>query len=159
MEDYKKIIANNKLIHEFMGRKPEIEYCIGSKDGSSFRYSPSNIGFDWPPSQKAECERWLKENEPKGYAEDQAMLTLENYPYYDQDWNKLMEVIDKIRDKGMSIDIITFHFSEKHNQTNGTRICGKDRNPFVFNENENDLKNTVYLSVLGFIDWYNLNKI
>jgi hypothetical protein len=64
----KQILAINKIIGECIGKKAEIEYCVGDKAGTSYSYSPKNVGnyFQYPEQQKQECERWVKEQASVG---------------------------------------------------------------------------------------------
>lgn len=96
--DYDLLIANNKLIHEFMGLKPEIEYHVGSVDGKSIRYMPSQQYFPTAPCQKQECKRFLLEQIKNGWGDGCAVIKTENYPYYNNSWDLLMPVVKAIGD-------------------------------------------------------------
>ncbi len=162
MEDWKQLQANNKLIHEFMERQPEIEYCIGAKDGSSIRYSPSQCYFDSAYTQKKECERWLNENNGKPQAKDQAVLKLENYPYYNKDWNLLMEVIEKIQTTAhVNIRVgyccISRKFIDKMSFAKAHNMDTTDV-PLLGESNSLGFIGNVYEAVLQFINWYNNEK-
>ena len=135
-EEWQQIMANNKLIHEFMGRKPEIEYCIGSKDGDSIRFSPS-CHFPESYEQKKECERWLQDNNGKSHAKDDVMLKLENYPFYNNNWNELMPVISKIADLGMG--------SMGELRHEAFAVCSLQ---ICIN------MDIAYKAVVGFVSWY-----
>ena len=50
-KNWKEILANDKLMAEFIGVKPEIEYSVGDDEG--YCYSPKNVGFSWPGEQNA----------------------------------------------------------------------------------------------------------
>lgn len=95
------IKEGNKLIAEFMGRTPEIEYSVSN--GESICYSPKQVGNYYPywQSQKNECERWLKEMKEK-YPHNWVVkgnykpTKYEWFPFYENDWRELMPVIEKI---------------------------------------------------------------
>jgi hypothetical protein len=129
-------MANNKLIHEFMGMKPEIEYCIGSKDGERIRFSPS-YHFPEAYEQKKECEGWLERNKNTDYAKDDVMLKLENYPFYNNNWNELMPVISKIQDLGVGSFLELRDWAFK---VCNLRICINI--------------DSAYRTVVGFVSWY-----
>jgi hypothetical protein len=95
-------IQGNKLIAEFMGTEPEVEYCVGHKKKQTICYSPKQTDY-FPSSgmQKAECERYLKEQRekyPNGWVTKEGYETLRDewYPRYHASWNELMPVVQKI---------------------------------------------------------------
>lgn len=100
-ENWSRVIESNKLIHEFMRLEPEIEYCIMSNDETAIRYSPKNIGFYNSYQQKVECEKYMEERK-NGYMympmDKYKIGTLKNYPYYNNNWNELIKVIEKIEE-------------------------------------------------------------
>lgn len=97
-QNWKQILAINKIIGECIGKKAEIEYCVGDKAGTSYSYSPKNVGnyFRYPEQQKEECERWVKEQAEKYQNTDYAVVKLENWPRYDAHIDELMKAYDWI---------------------------------------------------------------
>ncbi len=97
----------NELIAEFMGQTPEIEFCVGNVEKGTISYSPKNIGdyFSYPSEQKAECERYLKEQKekyPDGWITKEGYTTrrFEWYKPYNLSWDILMPVIFKFKALG-----------------------------------------------------------
>jgi hypothetical protein len=90
-------IEQDKAIALFMGVNPEIEYYIGNDEVSVFH--PKHCGYDWAPRQKAECERWLSERGAEVWVKKGGyqIKSQEWWPFYHQDWNKLMPVVKVIR--------------------------------------------------------------
>lgn len=100
-KNWRQILAINKIIGTFIGQKPEIEYCVGAKDGTSYTYSPKNVGtyFTRPDQQKEESERWVKEQSEKYNNNTYAVIKQEHYPSYERDYNELMKAYDFIEGK------------------------------------------------------------
>ena len=100
------ISEGNIRIGKFLGFQPEIEYCVGNED--SYCYSPERCCFNYAESQKAECDRWLKENKerfPDGWItkENYKTVKLEHYPPFHRDFNRLMEAVILLDEKGIKI--------------------------------------------------------
>lgn len=98
IKTWKQLLAINKMIGAFIGVKPEIEYCVGDEKGTSYTYSPKNIQnhFQYPEQQKAECERWIKEQKQQYKSTGYAVIKLEIYPRYDMRMDELMKAYDYI---------------------------------------------------------------
>jgi len=97
---WNNITSMNILIGKTLGFIPEVKYVVGTENSTV--YSPSNCGFDHPISQKAEAERWLKDNHqkfPDGWVfkEGHAVRKCEYYPCFHEDWNDLIEAIKRIQ--------------------------------------------------------------
>jgi|GEM_PF-3670114 hypothetical protein len=140
-------LSNNRLIAEFANHKPTIEYCVGSVKDETICYSPKNVGFDWYPEQKKECERWLSENLQRAQKNGHELIKFEWYRHYESDWNDLMPVVEKITQLDSAFRIVignvnTYaHFdSQKTKQVNEKPIAA------------------VYSAVVDFIAWYNQNN-
>ncbi len=98
MTNEEKIKENNKLIAEFMGDEPEIEYTVSN--GSASCLHPKINGFSHPLEQKRECDAFLEKNRGQERLLNYRTTRHEWYPYYPNDWNKLMSVVDKIEKLG-----------------------------------------------------------
>lgn len=92
-DNWKSIIKWNELIGRFCELVPEIEYCVYNGP-TAIRYSPKNVGNYYPTAelQKQECERYVQEQEAKGYAKagELSIGKQEWWPWFNQDWNMLM---------------------------------------------------------------------
>jgi len=141
-QDIKEVMVNNELIGRWMGGKPEIEYCVGNDTGSCFH--PKHCGTSWPPKQKQECEKWLSQSEwakREGYE----VKKEEWWPWYNQDWNKLMEAWYKFRELKFDKEIDQFHHSGLKGLISHA-ICYKDIQ-------------IAYDEICKAIKWYNsINK-
>lgn len=147
--DYKVLKANNEKIGRFMGLEPEIEYSVGSED--AYTYNPKQIGYSWPPEQKRECERWLKEM-PQLVEQGYFVRRDERWPYFHQNWNELIKVIERIELVGAIVEIWL-------SLSRGCKIMIPKNDPVIIASDENiNLTDAVYNSVLQFIDWYNTTK-
>jgi hypothetical protein len=95
-KNWKEIIAFNKVLALAMDIKPEIEYCVGNKDGSSVIYSPKQVSesFRHHEQQKEECERWMDDLTARFGINDYATIKRENYPRYDCNAEELMKLLD-----------------------------------------------------------------
>ncbi len=92
-----------KIIGVFMEHTPEIEFCVGNVEKGTISYSPKNIGdyYRHPSEQKAECERYLKEQKekyPDGWITQEGYTTrlFEWYKDYNVSWDLLIPVLKKI---------------------------------------------------------------
>ena len=113
----KNIIENNKLIAEFLSIK--IHPC---ETIENFKFLPIE-------------ERGLY----NGYFIDELK--------YHEDWNWLMEVVEKIESLGYRIEIV------KHI----CRIYLSNKETIIISENTPKIE-AVYNAVVEFIKWYNENK-
>lgn len=80
---------------------------------------------------------------------------------YHKSWDLLMPVVETIRDKGYSVHITTFYYSEKHSKVNGCRIAlnkKEHRTDFHFVENTDDLIKCVWQCIVKYIKWLNEQK-
>ncbi len=98
-QNYREILAQNEMIGRYIGATPEIEWSVASGP-DSIRYCPSHAReyFPTPATQKIECERYIKEQEEKKYAEpgELAPHMFENWPPYHQSTGETMDAIIKI---------------------------------------------------------------
>ena len=144
------IEEGNKLIHSFMGRKPEEEYYVGN--GESICYSPGNMKEYYPMAfqQKKACDDWLAGLKPDSWPIQQGYKTMKclNYPYYNSNWNVLMEVVEKLCDMGFDVDI-------------SQRWCCIDGEGY-FGDSSGTMQETTIMTVWeqisNCIEWYNTNK-
>ncbi len=142
-EDIEEAMAMNKIIGQAMGAKPEIEYCVGN--GSASCFHPKHCGYNWPPQQKQECERWISENKEHAARNNYSVQKEEWWPWYNQDWNKLMEAVEKIEVMGYFVSI----------NGNGCVIM-KDRfgsSVLCSAGNWENKQRSVYQAVHGFCQW------
>lgn len=151
-----QIIEQDKAIALFMGVKADVEFYIGNEEGSVFH--PKHCGIDWPPRQKAECERWLTERgadvwvKKGGYQ----IKSQEWWPFYHQDWNRLMPVIEKIGNlRVKSTASYNPDLSFKIEIVNGyTQISGAPERIFYNSSLEGSMLNATFKAVVKFIQWY-----
>lgn len=158
----------NKLIADFMGHLPTVEYYVGK--GQSSCYNPSQVGEYYPTaaSQKAECERWLKaqkQDYPNGWVtkEGYEVKKMEWYKLYHSDWRELMPVVEKIEDSGG--DFLPYWVNicgvgcRIHNQID----YPSDQQELISEYNStHDQKttkiNSVWRCVVAFTQWHAVNK-
>jgi hypothetical protein len=94
--DGNEILECNKIMAQYAGIKAETEYCVGEPDGSFVYYSPKAAGFT-EANQKAECERWLaEENQTQAKA---VILTQEHYPSYQSDLTAIFSLVEFMEKK------------------------------------------------------------
>lgn len=103
---YKNLLEKNKKIALFLEFTPEIEWMVGTNDGSCFH--PKSCGFNDVDSQKREAERWLLEQKqkfPNGWVlkEGNQVVKREYYPKFHSDWNFTVEAIKRMWDKKIFI--------------------------------------------------------
>jgi hypothetical protein len=157
-------IQGNKLIAEFMGTEPEVEYCVGHKEKQTICYSPKQT--DYFPSagmQKAECERYLKEQReryPNGWVTKEGYETLryEWYPRYNASWNELMPVVEKIESLQYDCGFGPVNFPV-HISTDKVVIGEHYYSDFADVTNDQPKITATWLTVVDFIQWYNEQKI
>jgi len=145
-QDYKILKANNEKIGRWMMYEPEIEYSVGTND--SYCYNPKQIGYGWHSDQKRECERWLKEM-PQLAEQGYFVRRDENWPYFHQDWNELIKVVERI-------EVGNF----------GIKMCRKvveiyydDTKEVILKVKESSRTTSAYTAIIQFIDWHNaINK-
>ncbi len=106
------VLASNNRIGKFLDFTPEIEYSVGSKELGSYVFTPKNC-VEWSMSsgeQKAECEKWIK-NQREKYPESEfshpsyEALRQEWYPQFHRDWNALHAALTKLKKLGKNIPI------------------------------------------------------
>lgn len=114
------ICAANEAIGKFLNFEPRIEYAV-CKDGACC-YSPLNVGNYFPTegSQKAECDRWLKEQKdrfPEGWVTKEGYQTtrLEYWPQFHADWNHLIEAVRRLHEKYIACPLSTNRFATWEN--------------------------------------------
>jgi hypothetical protein len=154
-QDIELFIEQNKLIGQFMGVEPEIEYCVGNETGSCFH--PKQCGYSWHHQQKHECERWISENKEYAERNGYSVQREEWWPWYNQDWNKLMQVVEKIGQLHLKSKVaynpdLVF----KVEIVNGyTQISGATERIFYNSSVEGSMINATYKAVYQFIQWQN----
>lgn len=150
------IAEGNKIIAEYEGRAPEIEYWVAHPTEDSICYSPKNVGgyFRTPYEQKRECDRWLAEQKkdfPQGWVTKGGYVTKEKtwWPRYDEDWNLIIKVIDDI------------YYSRRFNTgVQSSEISSKPVRLYA-NIKAGLLNLSIRQTreaVIHFIQWYNENK-
>lgn len=107
---WENILSTNKRIGKFLKFEPTIEYAVGNDD--CYCYSPSSLGgiYSHPHAQKAECDRYLREQLhkfPNGWVTKDGFKTkmLEHYPSFHTDWNELIECVKRLKALGIEISI------------------------------------------------------
>lgn len=141
-QDIEQFMEQNKVIGKAMGVEPEIEYCVGNDGGSCFH--PKHCGTTWPPKQKHECEKWLSNSK---WAKDQGyeVKKEEWWPWYNQDWNKLMEAVEKIEAMGYFVSINGNACAIMKDRFGGSVLCSAC--------NWENKQQSVYQAVHGFCQW------
>jgi hypothetical protein len=122
-------IENNKIIAEFMG-------C------TNFKMYGNSFTFDHPNKTKWEWSNRFKDNiETNNFSSSSS--------FYDNDWNWLMEVVEKIESKcsnlGFQISARFVHIRVNNNLTISSGV------------KPNRIE-AVYNACIEFIKWYNENK-
>lgn len=140
-EEMDYVLANNELIGRFMKINPEEEYYVGNDDGSIF--NPKYCGYNWPPEQKSYSQKWLKEHNNGLIHGQQYYLKMQEWwPWYNQDWNKLMDAWNFIRAK-IHKEYDYFPPTFKHSISLWENACFKG-----------EIK-TAYKVIIDAINWYN----
>ncbi len=141
------VLASNSRIGKFLDFTPEIEYSVGSKELGSYVFTPKNC-VEWSMSsgeQKAECEKWIK-NQREKYPESEfshpsyEALRQEWYPQFHRDWNALHTAVAKLKEKDITIDISDIETTWKRVYIN----CFPDDEQIKWQENIHN-KNIVWL--------------
>lgn len=141
-EEMAVVISNNELIGRFMEVTPEEEYVVANDD--AIRYSPKNTGYyDSPYRQKKECESFLEDN-PIHKEQGFRVEKREWWPWYNQDWNKLMECWYKFLGLRFSGHNDSFKHAEIKTTVGYAIIYG-------------DI-NLAYQRLVEAINWYNSTK-
>jgi hypothetical protein len=132
-------IQNNKIIAEFMG-------C------TNFKMYNDSFTFDHPNKTKWEWSNRFKDNiETNNFSSSSS--------FYDNDWNWLMEVVEKIESlefypkNSTCIGFDSFGVEINKNRCDITRYG--DFTSHLLQSNGNTRMETVYNAVLDFIKWYN----
>lgn len=122
----KEILEGNKLIAEFMGIKNPL-----------FQFPTSGHGVPFAEGQ------YLGTDGLAYYPEDMR---------YHSDWNWLMPVVDKIEQLPSSGGFFFTTIAYQHNirEAYVTEIYGR-----FFGRSENSKLEATFMSVIGFIKWYN----
>lgn len=141
-QDIETCMEQNKIIGQAMGIQPEIEYCVGDNEGSCFH--PKHCGTTWPPQQKTECEKWLAES-PWAKKQGYEVKKEEWWPWYNQDWNKLMEAVEKIEAMGYFVSINGNACTIMKDRYGSSVLCS--------NANWGNKQQSVYQAVYGFSKW------
>ena len=142
-KNWKEILANDKLMAEFIGVKPEIEYSVGDDEG--YCYSPKNVGFSWPGEQKAECERWLKEHGHLKHFKGYSAIKQEHYPRYHCDLNALFDLMIVLQKKHfIQVKYQNYPIVGKHSVS----VCVEDDENNIIDA---DMHSAYYFAILMFI--------
>lgn len=159
-DNWKTIIKWNELIGRFCELVPEIEYCVYNGP-TAIRYSPKNVGNYYPTAelQKLECERYVQEQEAKGYAKagELSIGKQEWWPWFNQDWNMLMFAYEKIRSLDTALYIYTIQSPSLwiEDQSFG----GKGMICIEHSSEKQVLKISAYKCLVRFVEYYNsINK-
>ncbi len=151
----------NKLIAEFMGHLPRVEFAVGKDDWIC--YSPANVTgyYTTPQSQEKECERWIANQNSEYPDSDLANCQVRKFEWYRNyhlNWQDLMEVwiqIANLNNPRINVEVMTIgkyscgiRAKEIGNSSNEVAAVGMsepiDRRPLIEH---------VYGCIVEFVTW------
>lgn len=102
--EFEEIMKMNALIGAYEEIRPTQEFAVAHETQNSIRFNPAHTGYYPSPwEQKKACEKHIEEYKlaKDGWIVKEYLW----WPYYEQDWNALMRVVEKI-EQSNRVDIV-----------------------------------------------------